>query len=85
LRTRPALDMSLREAPGTPESTRTATHDRSTLGSGALTRTLNLAEALSRLLLSPLTFVGMPPTLRFVTYPAPAAMGTRRDSAEDVS
>jgi hypothetical protein len=44
--------LSLREALGTPESVRTATDDRSPLGSLALSRPLNLAEALSRLTLS---------------------------------
>jgi hypothetical protein len=43
---------SLREALGTPESVRTAAHDRSPLGSPALSRRLNLADALSRLTLS---------------------------------
>jgi len=43
---------SLREALGTPESVRTATHDRSPLGSRALSRPLNVAEAPSRLTLS---------------------------------
>jgi hypothetical protein len=44
--------VSLREALGTPESARTATPDRSPLGSRPLSRSLNLAEALSRLTLS---------------------------------
>jgi hypothetical protein len=43
---------SLHEALGTPESVRTATPDRSPLGSPALARRLNLADALSRLTLS---------------------------------
>ena len=49
-----------REALGMPESVRTATHDRSSLGSRVLTHPLNLAEALGRLTLSPLTPVGKP-------------------------
>jgi len=52
--------ISLREALGMPESVRTATRDRSTLGSRALSRTLNLPDALGRLTLSPLTRVGKP-------------------------
>ena len=51
-----------------------ATHDRWTLGSDALTRVLSLADALSRLTLSPLTRVGMPPTLRCARCPAPASL-----------
>jgi hypothetical protein len=54
---------SLREALGTPESVRTATHDRSPLGSRALPRPLNLADALSRLTLSG-DFCRLPRTLR---------------------
>jgi len=52
--------ISLREALGTPESVRTATHDRSTLGSRVLSHPLSLTDALGRLTLSPLTRVGMP-------------------------
>jgi hypothetical protein len=44
--------LSLHEALGTRESVRTATHDRSPHGSPALSRRLNLADALSRLTLS---------------------------------
>jgi hypothetical protein len=54
-----------------PESARTATPDRWTLGSDALSRVLNLADPPSRLALSPLTHVGMPPTLRSARYSAP--------------
>ena len=51
----------------------TVTRDRWTLGSRALSRTLNLADALDRLALSPLTRVGAPRTLRSARRPAPVA------------
>jgi hypothetical protein len=72
LSVRPAPSISLREALATPKSTRTATQNRATLGSRALSRTLNLAETLGRLVLFPLTRVGMARTLRSVRCPAPA-------------
>jgi hypothetical protein len=72
--TRPAPGIPLREAVGTPESARTATHDRWTLGSDALSRVLNLADPPSRLPLSSLTHVGVPPTLRCAGCPAPASL-----------
>jgi len=70
-----------------PESVRTATQDRWPLGSRwcgggsydpPLRYTLNLAEALGRLTLSPLTFVGMASNASLREMPDAGGSGRRR-------
>ena len=76
--------ISLREALGTPESVRTATHGRSTLGSRVLTHPLNLTDALGRLTLSPLTRIGMPRIASLRETRPPTVSGTRSARHTDV-
>ena len=67
------------EALRTPESGRTPACRRWPLGSRVLAHALNLAEALRRLSLSPLTFVGMPRNAS--RCETPVAMFARRSTA----